>query len=337
MSANVVNSNTTININSNPVLTVNGGPGVFANTNTFAGFGAGTRIVPTGTSGTLNAFFGYNAGFANVNGTNNALFGPQASVNNAGSSNSIFGGLAGQLSTTGNFNTFLGALAGTSNRTEDNNTIVGARADDATGVTNGTALGFRAQVTQSNSLVLGSINGVNGASADTDVGIGTTAPQDRLDVNGIIRVSTLGAAGSTALCQNSFNQISTCSSSLRYKTNIAPFGTGLNLIRQLRPISYDWKAGGMHDVGFGAEDVAKINPLFVTYNKEGQVEGVKYDRLSTVFVNAFNEQQTQITQQQQEIERQQRLLKQQQTQIESLQKLICLDHPTADVCTASPR
>src|SRR5262249_8607811 len=40
------------------------------------------------------------------------------------------------------------------------------------------------------------------------VGIGTTAPADKLHVNGIIRVATLGAADpSTPLCRNSLNQI----------------------------------------------------------------------------------------------------------------------------------
>lgn len=81
----------------------------------------------------------------------------------------------------------------------------------------------------------------------------------------------------------------------------------------------------MPDIGFGAEDVAKINPLFVTYNDKGEVEGVKYDRLSVVFVNAFKEQQTQI-------ETQQNLIKKQQTEIESLKRLACLDYPTAEIC-----
>jgi hypothetical protein len=61
-------------------------------------------------------------------------------------------------------------------------TIIGRGADGATGITNATALGYRATVTQSNSLVLGSINGVNSATANTNVGIGTTAPKQPLDV-----------------------------------------------------------------------------------------------------------------------------------------------------------
>ena len=39
-------------------------------------------------------------------------------------------------------------------------------------------------MTQSNSLVLGSINGVNSALANTKVGIGTTAPRESLEVTG---------------------------------------------------------------------------------------------------------------------------------------------------------
>jgi len=94
--------------------------------------------------------------------------------------------------------------------------------------------------------------------------------------------------------------------------------TGLKLIGRLRPISFDWKTGGLRDVGFGAEEVAAINPLFVTYNSNGQVEGVKYDRLSVAFVNAFKEQQSQI--------------EQQQNQIDALRKLVCRHQRNAKVC-----
>ena len=140
-----------------------------------------------------------------------------------------------------------------------------------------------------------------------------------------IRTGFLGNAGNSALCINALEQVATCSSSVRYKKDFQSFGDGLSFINQLRPIAYKWKADDMPDIGFGAEDVAKINPLFVTYNDKGEVEGVKYDRLSVVFVNAFKEQQKQIEQQQIQIE-------QQQIQIESLKKLICLDHPNADIC-----
>jgi hypothetical protein len=92
----------------------------------------------------------------------------------------------------------------------------------------------------------------------------------------------------------------------------------------------------MKDVGFGAEDVAQINPLFVTYNEKGEVEGVKYDRLSAAFVNAFKEQQAQIETQQRQIDQQRAALKQQQVEINLLKKLICSDRPKVDVCKPGP-
>ncbi|OLD24944.1 MAG: hypothetical protein AUJ04_08505 [Acidobacteria bacterium 13_1_40CM_3_55_6] len=150
-----------------------------------------------------------------------------------------------------------------------------------------------------------------------NVGIGTATPQARLDVNGIIRVASFGSAGSTQICRNASNQISSCGSSLRYKTNIAAFATGMQLIKQLQPITFDWKQSGMHDVGFGAEDVAQLNRLFVTYNQAGQIEGVKYDRFATLFVNAFKEQQEQIETQQQFINSQQSEIKQQQAGLQT--------------------
>ena len=51
-------------------------------------------------------------------------------------------------------------------------------------ISNATAIGYFASVTQSNSLVLGGIQGINNAPADTNAGIGTTAPTTRLHVGG---------------------------------------------------------------------------------------------------------------------------------------------------------
>jgi len=75
----------------------------------------------------------------------------------------------------------------------------------------------------------------------------------------------------------------------------------LDQVNMSHPITFDWKEGGMHDLGFGAEGVAAVEPLRVTRNAEGQVEGVKYDRLSVAFVNAFKEQQARIAAQQREV------------------------------------
>jgi hypothetical protein len=43
-------------------------------------------------------------------------------------------------------------------------------------------------------------------------------------------------------------------------------------------MSFTWKEGGAHDVGFSAEDVAAIEPLLVTLNEKGEVADVKDGR-----------------------------------------------------------
>ena len=118
------------------------------------------------------------------------------------------------------------------------------------------------------------------------------------------------------MCRNASNQIATCGSSLRYKMDLRPFGGGLSVINQLEPLMFRWKSDHSQDVGFAAEAVAEIEPLLTIRNEKGEVEGVKYDRLSVVFVNAFKEQQTQIDEQRIQI-------KQLQKQIEGLSKLAC--------------
>jgi hypothetical protein len=134
-----------------------------------------------------------------------------------------------------------------------------------------------------------------------NVGIGLNNPPSKLYVAGEIRFENLGLAGSSHLCLNNNGAISSCSSSLRYKTSVHPFTSGLNLINRLHPISFKWKTDQTLDVGLGAEDVAAVEPLLVTHNQKGEVEGVKYDRLSAVFINAFKEQQTQIEEQRAQI------------------------------------
>jgi hypothetical protein len=153
-------------------------------------------------------------------------------------------------------------------------------------------------------------------------------PVDLLHVNGLMRVTTLGSAGSTQLCRNASNQIATCSSSFRYKSNVDEFRSGLDIVQRLRPVSFDWKEGGVRDLGLGAEDVAEIEPLLVTYNSDGQVEGVKYDRIGVVLLNAVKEQQSQIEQQQKQIEEQRAL-------IDGLRAAVCRQDPNAVVCRAA--
>jgi len=152
--------------------------------NSFLGFLAGY----SNTSGVYNTFIGSLAGYANTEGNWNAFVGRRSGeANTTGTDNTFMGWQAGYQNTTGKRNIFLGSDAGKSNTVENNNISIGAWADiDGTSdtVTNATAIGYRSYVSQSNSLVLGSINGVNEATSDVNVGIGTSAPVRQLHIVG---------------------------------------------------------------------------------------------------------------------------------------------------------
>ena len=161
-----------------------------------------------------------------------------------------------------------------------------------------------------------------------------------------IVLNELLAGGGTALCRNSSNQVSSCaSSSIRYKKNIDSFNYGLDVVQKLRPIAFDWRSDGTHDIGLVAEEVEKVAPQLSVYEK-GRVEGVKYDKIGVVLINAVKEQQAQIQQQQEQLQRQQEQIKRgeaqarqqraafaaQQQQLEALKKLVCQSRRRAAVC-----
>ena len=180
-----INTSTQYNIGGNRVLGVSGAGN--STSNTFTGLGAGASTTPGVGIGGFNSFFGNSTGNQNTTGSHNSFFGTSAGFSNTmGNENSFFGFLAGDLSMTGASNTFIGSHAdfNANNPTGDQNTLLGGFTAVNSGVSNSTAIGYRATVTQSNSLILGSINGVNGASADTNVGIGTTAPSSVLHLVG---------------------------------------------------------------------------------------------------------------------------------------------------------
>ena len=300
--------------------------GVFnsANNNSFFGSDAGNQ----NQTGFNNAFFGRNAGQSNTTGNGNSFFGNSAGVNSTGSANAFFGNSAGSSNSSGAGNSFFGNAAGNTNTIGANNTVIGANADVLiSSLSFATAIGAGSTVSNSNTIALGRNTGTDTVRVFGDL------------IASAIQVVNLGSAGSTNLCRNASVQISTCSSSLRYKTAIHPFIRGLEIIRRLRPISFDWKQSGIRDVGFGAEDVEKVEPLLVTYNDKSEIEGVKYGQVTTVLVNAVNQQQSEIEEQDERmqkltarIEQQQQQIQEQQRVIDELRKLMCRQDRTAAIC-----
>lgn len=322
-----------------------GGGNTVGGNNAFFGYQAGD----SNTSGSQNSFFGYKAGGSTSNFSANSFFGANAgaltnslsnsffgasagSVNTSGQSNTFIGTNSGGGNTTGGFNVFVGGNAGNANTTGSNNTVIGALANvGLNNLTYATAIGAGATVYTSNTVVLGasadkvSIPGRLDVSQTATFGLTTT-------FDGLVKLNNLGGNGATDLCLNSSNNIANCSSSLRYKTNVQTFTGGLNVVRRLRPITFNWIEGGKADIGFGAEEVEKIEPLLITRNAKGEIEGVKYGQITTVLVNAVQQQQTLIDELQRAVHQQQTLLQQQQSTIEALKKIVCQSNPHADGC-----
>lgn len=167
--------------------------------NTAVGYNAGSSI----RRGASNVSIGAFAHFTDTIGSGNTIIGASAGYNQIGTtgntavgwfslyattngfSNTALGTLSGNLNESGTNNTFIGINAGSTNVSGIGNTFLGSASNVSSGaLNNAAAIGFRSYVTQSNSLILGSINGTNGATASTNVGIGTTSPNVKLHIEG---------------------------------------------------------------------------------------------------------------------------------------------------------
>jgi len=147
--------------------------------------------------------------------------------------------------------------------------------------------------------------GVGGANTEAmristggNVGIGTTSPWAKLAVEGTVSFKSLTTATTgNYLCHNTTsNEITsgtTCSlSSERYKENISDISYGLDAVRQLRPVSFNYRPeynidGGQ--VGFISEEMVTVIPEVVVYDSDGRVGGIDYGKLTAVLSNAIQE------------------------------------------------
>ena len=83
-------------------------------------------------------------------------------------------------------------------------------------------------------------------------------------------------------------------SSRRWKTDIRSLN-GLDLVRQLRGVRYEWKESGRPDVGLIAEEVGAVVPEVVTYGPDGtEAQTVKYAKLVALLIEAVKTQQAQL-------------------------------------------
>jgi hypothetical protein len=126
-----------------------------------------------------------------------------------------------------------------------------------------------------------------------NIGIGTTAPTAKLSVNGTAN----NATGNWSVFSDE-----------RVKTITGNFTEGLNVIRQINPVIFNYNDNAPfktsdEQIGIVAQDLEKIAPYMVSkqaYNQFTDLREVNNQAYVFLLINAVKEQQEQITNQQQE-------------------------------------
>ncbi len=337
-----------------------GGANLTGVDNSMFGYESGLNATGSGSS-----FFGYEAGRHTTTAANNSFFGRRAGrENTAGGYNVFLGALTGEFNTVGNFNTFVGAFGGNGNLSGTNNTVLGYGANvGAADLTYATAIGAGSVVPTSNTIQLGRSNGADRVFVPGVLDAPSIVSDNPIAINsnnGVIltsiggsgnisfhsdnviylegahvdllpgtrfRVRTMTTGTYNEICANGDGYFGWCaSSSLRYKKNVADLASASSIIGRLRPVTFDWISSDEHDIGLVAEEVAAVEPLLAIYNKDGEVEGVKYNRIGVVLINVVKEQQEQIEAQQMKIE-------EQEAQIRAMRTVICELMPGAKICS----
>lgn len=118
-----------------------------------------------------------------------------------------------------------------------------------------------------------------------DVGIGTTNPGFKLDVQG-----TIGTNNAPVL-----------TSDARFKKNLEPISTPLDKVLNLTGLTYEWKTDEYKEKGFAegrhygviAQEIEEVLPEVVNTTPDGS-KAVAYTEIIPVLIEAIKEQQKQI-------------------------------------------
>jgi len=241
-------------------------------------------------TGADNVIIGNLAGDASTySGNNNVGIGSNAlGKNTSGSGNSAVGKDALDALTSGGGNCALGNASGTNLTTGSNNVVVGSEAgEDAT--------------TQTNSTFVGRLAGQNGTTGSNNTCLGHRAGRTGDGVFSLTSQSNRIVLGNSSIT-NAYIQVAwTVVSDQRDKTEIQDIPVGLDLVNNLRPVSYKFRenrdsdtAVGKTKYGFLAQEVLAAegdNPV-IGDNEEADKLKMTTDNLVAVLTKAIQEQQT---------------------------------------------
>ena len=257
--------------------TASGALALLSNTTGFNNNAAGFESLYSNTTGYQNNAMGVQALYSNTTADNNNAMGYGAlNKNTTGFGNSAVGSQALYDNTTGYLNDAIGYLALNHNTTGFSTVAIGVEA------------GFNQTTGHDNIYISHS-----GAAAEIGVTrIGTPGTQTSAYIAGIENSHVTGSA----VYVTSGGQLGVLASSERYKTAIAPMGSNMAKLEQLRPVTFKLKtdAKGTLQYGLIAEEVAKVYPELVIRDQNGRIDGVRYDELAPILLNEVQKQQQTI-------------------------------------------
>ena len=139
----------------------------------------------------------------------------------------------------------------------------------------------------------------NATSATT---VATTENGDNTDKRIAFVSSTSGNTSiqnDAGLVYNPSTNLLTCSgdvlsnSDAKLKENVTTIENGLEKVKNLRGVEFDYKANGTHSLGVIAQEVEAVLPELVAEDSQG-TKSVAYQKLTAVLIEAVKEQQKQI-------------------------------------------
>ena len=285
------------------LLTAIGDYAMAKNTTGAYAVAVGSGALSENTTGNGNTSVGFDAIANNSTGNNNTAVGMYALIQLTGADENSAVGTYALEDNYGHDNTAVGFSALAANTEGNDLTCIGANCNTASNhLSNATAIGAHSIVSVSDSVVLGSVAGINGATATAKVGIGTSSPT---------AILTIGR-GAGHPVSDSWETYS----SRRWKTNIQTLPNALAKVEHLRGVTYDLKDSGKHEIGVIAEEVGAVVPELVTYEENGKdARGVDYSRLTALLIEGMKQQQREIQRLQSELRATRRSLKEVQAHL----------------------
>lgn len=253
-------------------------------------YGYGAQVFENGSGDGGNTAFGHQTLSNLLTGKENTVCGVLAGLDmTIGCSNVIMGSNAGLHLTSGNSNILLGAEAGENYFSDESNNIVIGR------------------------------SGETGESASIRIGDDSHTQTFIAGIAG----STIDNEGAMVLVDGD-NRLGTLLSSKRYKENISSLSSVTNVVQHLRPVSFIYKNSIHQNIHYGliAEEVEEVDKNLVVYNKQGEVETVKYHLLPVVLLKALQEQADKLDQQQSILEKHREILNAQQQELDELKRIV---------------